>query len=167
MENNETLNERIEVAEDVNTNLLSTIEQMKKNSVSRQTYEEAVATNKQLLDMLTNGQTIENSVPIQKESSAELRAKLFNPDHDLSNLEYVDLSLRLRDAVLDESNGTDDIFVARGHKVQVTQSDYDTAQRVADVYKECIEYAQGDSDVFTQELMRRTNDSGVSPLRRR
>ena len=42
-----------------------------------------------------------------------------------------------------------------------SRSDYEAAERVATVVRECIEYAKGDSAVFTNELQRRTVDTAI------
>jgi hypothetical protein len=39
-----------------------------------------------------------------------------------------------------------------------TDEDVRTAQKVADVLQECVDYAEGDSAVFTNELQRRLVD---------
>lgn len=92
----------------------------------------------------------------------KLRAELFYPKRELSNLEYVEKALELRDAVL-EQEGTD-IFVLGKHGQAPTQEAYDSAQRFADVVSNAIERADGSSEVFTAELMRHTNDT-VLPRR--
>lgn len=51
-----------------------------------------------------------------------------------------------------------DIFAPNSSQYHATEEDYRKAQNVADVMQECIDYAQGNPEVFTQELMRRTND---------
>ena len=43
-------------------------------------------------------------------------------------------------------------------KIVPTTEDIECANRVAEVVKECIEYADGDSQLFTNELNRRTVD---------
>ena len=50
-------------------------------------------------------------------------------------------------------------------------SDYEAAQRVADALQSCVEVADGDSEIFTRELMRITNDvapqTNINPKIRR
>ena len=96
----------------------------------------------------------------------ELRNELFKENSELTNLEFIEKSLKLREALLKE-DPSNDIFVARGHNISPTQADYDTAERVAEIYAECVDYANGDSELFTQELMRRTNDAMPQHARRR
>mgnify|MGYP003305324290 CR=1 FL=1 len=63
------------------------------------------------------------------------------------------------EAVLEETGV--DIFVGNNHNSTPTKEAYESAQRVADTFKECIEIAQGDSGVFTAELNRRTVDAVI------
>lgn len=86
-------------------------------------------------------------------------------DDSLSNLEYCEAALKLREAVMKQEGY--DPFVPMGHNVQPDANDYQTAQNVADVLKECIEYAQGDSQLFTQELQRRTMEDTLPRKSRR
>ena len=55
-------------------------------------------------------------------------------------------------------NGQPDPFIPVGKQISPSREDIEIAEKVAQVYKECIEYANGDSEVFTNELMRRTRD---------
>ena len=88
-----------------------------------------------------------------------LRKKLFGKGNNLNNLEYCDTALQLRDALIE--NGDKDPFLPFGHNVIATESDIETANRVANVMRECIDYAEGDSDIFTNELQRRTVDISI------
>ena len=104
---------------------------------------------------MVNGQPAPTEAPVKPEVDIQaLRNDLFNKE--LSNLEYCKKALDLRQAILDTEGK--DIFVGDGHKAVVAPEDFITAQRVADVMKDAIDYADGDSQLFTQELMRRTND---------
>ena len=54
--------------------------------------------------------------------------------------------------------GHDDPFLPVGDKVRITNEMRDQAQNAADVFQECVDFARGDSGVFTAELQRRTKD---------
>jgi uncharacterized protein YjhX (UPF0386 family) len=128
---------------------------MKQNSVDRSVYDKLKSENKQLLDALVNGKEIE----ISKEEPvdiAKLRKDLFNKDGHMSNLEYVSNALKLRDALIEK--GERDPFLPYGDKVNLTAEHYDKAEQVATVLRECVEFADGDSGIFTAELQRRTKD---------
>lgn len=136
---------------------IEAIKEMKANSVSKQAYEKLKEENKQLLDSLINGKEIE--IPKQREpvDINKIRSKLFDADRPLNNLEYVSNALKLRDELLER--GERDPFLPYGQNISPTDEDIIKADRVATVMKECIEYSGGDSELFTNELMRRTNDA--------
>ena len=147
-----------------NQHYIDAIAELKANTVSKDKYNKVVEENKNLIKTLIDGGQIETSqvAPPQK-SLEELRKELFTPKRELSNLEYVTKALELRERVLEETG--EDCFVSNGHKAP-TQDEYITAQKVADIYKECIEYADGDNERFTAELNRRIVDNPVARNRR-
>lgn len=136
---------------------IEAIKEMKANSVSKKAYDKLREENKQLLDSLINGKEIE--LPKQKEpvDINKIRSTLFNEDKPLNNLDYVSNALKLRDELIER--GERDPFLPYGQNISPTDEDVIKADRVATVMKECIEYADGDSELFTNELMRRTNDA--------
>lgn len=147
-------------------NIVQALADLKRNSVSKEEYERVLKLNKELVDQMVNEQNVEPSVETNTnydEIIKEAQTKLFSGDADLSNLEFCETALKLRDAVLAKTG--EDIFVGRGHKITPDESDYEKAENVATVMRECIEYAQGDSSIFTMELQRRTNE--VLPNKKR
>ena len=155
-ETNNSVSKQENVEQDTN-NYIEAIKEIKANSVSKQAYDKLREENKQLLDSLINGKEIE--LPKQKEpvDIDQIRSKLFDEDRPLSNLEYVSNALKLRDELLER--GERDPFLPYGQNISPTDEDITKAERVATVMKECLEYAGGDSELFTNELMRRTNDA--------
>ena len=139
-----------------NTNYIEAIKEMKANSVDKAAYLKLKEENKQLLNSLVNGQTIEQA-PVKEEVNVdELRNKMFsNNKKDMTNLEFVTDALKLRDALIEK--GELDPFVPVGNKIKPTDEDFAKAQKVAQVLQECVDYADGDSNVFTDELKRRIN----------
>ena len=145
------------------TDYVAAIEEMKRNTVSREQFDKMKQENKRLLDALTSGQTIEQKVEAPaKKTVAELANALMNGSSN--NLNYCKTALELRERMMEE--GMDDPFVPRGQKISPTREDYELAQRVADGIQSCIDYADGDSELFTQELQRITKDTKI-PTRRR
>lgn len=139
---------------------LDTIQEMKKNTVSREAYDKQLEENRRLLNALVEGSTLDKPAePEQKRSAADIRAELFG-GKDHSNLRYAELALELRDAVIAE--GGIDPFVPQGKKIKATREDHESADFVADGLRHCIEYARGDSEVFTNELQRITDDVVIS-----
>lgn len=143
--------------EDMTPDYLAAIKELKENSVDRSKYEQLRAENKRLLDSVINGQTVDLPSAASKPSVDELRKKLFK-DEPVNNLEYCESALALRDALIE--NGEKDPFLPYGSKIAPTNEDVECANRVAEVLKECVEYADGDPQLFTNELQRRTLDTG-------
>ena len=49
------------------------------------------------------------------------------------------------------------ILATAGFMASCTDDDFAKAEKVAAVLQECVDYADGDSNVFTDELKRRIN----------
>ena len=145
--------------EDNTQDYLAAIKELKEKSVDRSEYDKLRAENKKLIDAVVNGQPGQEEPAVSKHSKEqidELRNDLFNSPKELNNLEYITKAMELRDALME--NGEPDPFLPVGKQISPTRDDLEGAEKVAQVYKECIEYAEGDSEVFTNELMRRTRD---------
>ena len=145
--------------EDNTQDYLAAIKELKENSVNRSEYDKLRAENKRLIDTVVNGlpgQEEQVVVKHSKEQIDDLRNELFNSPRELTNLEYVTKAMELREALIE--NGEPDPFLPVGKQISPTRDDIEGAEKVAQVYKECIDYAEGDSEVFTNELMRRTRD---------
>ena len=156
---NQMDNEQISVTsevEDMTPDYLATIKELKQNSVDRQKYDQLKAENKKLLESIVNGQEIDLPKQEQKRSIEEIRQELFKGDVDLSNLDFIKDALELRSALIAE--GEPDPFLPVGNQIAPTDFDIATAEKVANVLQECVDYAEGDSAVFTNELQRRTVD---------
>ena len=145
--------------EDNTQDYLAAIKELKQNSVDRSEYEKLRAENKKLIDAVVNGQPGQEEPAVSKHSKEQiddLRNDLFNSPRELNNLEYITKAMELREALME--NGEPDPFLPVGKQISPTRDDLEGAEKVAQVYKECIDYAEGDSEVFTNELMRRTRD---------
>ena len=141
--------------------LIATINDYKKNTVSREQYEKVQKENKDLLKALIDGgQVAQPEVP--QKSIEELRNELFSKEaveKGMTNLEFVEKSLILRDAII--ASGGGDPFLPVGKGIEITREDYEAAEFTAQQYRECIELAKGNSEVFTAELARRTVDNSI------
>ena len=145
--------------EDNTQDYINAIKDLKQNSVDRSEYEKLRAENKKLIDVVVNGMPGQEEPAFTKHSKEQiddLRNELFNSPRELNNLEYVTKAMELREALIE--NGEPDPFLPVGKQISPTRDDLEGAEKVAQVYRECIEYAEGDSEVFTNELMRRTKD---------
>ena len=145
--------------EDNTQDYLAAIKELKEKSVDRSEYDKLRAENKKLIDAVVNGQPGQEEQAVVKHSKEqidELRNDLFNSPRELNNLEYITKAIELREALME--NGEPDPFLPVGKQISPTRDDLEGAEKVAQVYRECIDYAEGDSEVFTNELMRRTRD---------
>lgn len=146
--------------EDTNQMYIDEINNLKASTVSREKYDKLMQENKNLLTSLVNGNPTSTEEEPTYRTAAEIRPELRK---EMTNLDFCKTALELREAVLREEGK--DIFVGRGHDIVPTNESYESAEKVATVMQECIEYANGDSQVFTNELMRRTNDINLPRYR--
>lgn len=145
-------NENVEVT-GMEEDYVEQIRQLKENTVSKADYDKLKAENKKILDAYVSGQQIEGvAATAEKPDINKLKETLAN--EDLSNLDYCKTALDLRNAVIAE--GGKDPFLPWGQNIAPTAEDVAAAERVAAALKDCIEYADGDSEVFTNELQRIT-----------
>lgn len=145
-------------ATDTAQDYLSTIMELKKNTVSKDEYNKLREENKNLLQTLVEGgQLQKEDYVMEKVDIDALRKELFSEDCELNNLQYIEKTLKLRNALID--SGEPDPFLPVSSKNSPTIEEINKAENAAQVFQECIDYADGDSQIFTQELMRRTNDS--------
>lgn len=140
-----------------NEQYIAAIEEMKANTVSRDAYNKLRNENKQLLDALVSGKEIPQE-PQKKESVADLRKKLFS-GNDMSNLEYVETALSLRNSLIEA--GERDPFLPYGDKVDITAEQIEMANKVAAGLQDMVDFAEGDSGVFSAEYQRRVKDVSI------
>ena len=145
------------------TDYIAEIQKLKANTVSIDDYNRLKNDNKKLITALASGEGVATAAPEPEKNINELRNKLLKDGNSLNNLEYVKTAVELRDALI--AQGQHDPFLPYGEGVLPTAEDVECANRVASVFKECIDYADGDPDIFTSELQRRTVDAG--PIKRK
>lgn len=145
---------------DENIDYVDAINKLKENTVSKEQYSKLKEENKRLIEALVNGEQIDvqTETPVNVD---ELRKTLFNGERELNNLEYVDTALKLRKALIEK--GERDPFLPSGTHVNITADMIEKAQNVADVLQECVDFADGDSGIFTAQLQRNLKD----PITRR
>lgn len=137
-----------------NDNYIEALKEMKENSVPKKAYIKLKEENKQLLQSLVNGETRESESPVEKVDVDELRNDIFNKD--LNNLDYIKKTLKFREELI--NRGEKDPFLPYGKNILPTDDDIEKAEKVANVLQECVDIADGDSDIFTNELQRRLVD---------
>ena len=139
------------IVQDNTKKYIDEIAKLKKETVSIEDYKKLEAENKNLLNSIVNDLNPKKEEDKEVADINELRKRLRKDDP--SNLEYIKNVLELREAVL--SSGGNDPFLPYGKKIVPTNDDIEAANRVATVLKECVDYANGDSLLFTNELYRR------------
>lgn len=160
-ETNNSVSQQENVEQDTN-NYIEALKEMKANSVNKAAYDKLKEENKQLLDALINGGQVTQELQKEPVNIDSIRKKLFSGEAELSNLDYMKTALELREALLDQ--GSPDPFLPYGQNIAPTDEDIRTADRVAEAIKSCIDYADGDSEIFTNELQRIMVDT--SPIKR-
>ena len=142
--------------------LAKALKEAKENSVSKEEYEKLKEENSKLIGEVINGGGHEpngdNEVTPEKADEVidNLKKELYGPNCDqLNNLEYWKKTLALRKAIIDK--GEPDPFLPIGNKITPTPDDESKASRVAEVVQQCIDEAEGNSEVFTAILQSRLN----------
>ena len=139
--------------ESTDTDYIEVINNLRANTVSKDKFQKLKEENRRLLDTLVNGNQVE-APNTPKETNEELRKDLFTKK--LSNLEFVKKTLQLRQNILDEKG--EDIFAPDGPQFSFSDEDRRDAQRVADALQSCVDVADGNSSIFTNELQRILKD---------
>lgn len=134
-----------------NTAYIQAIQELKDNSVDRKLYNKLRDERDQLIKSLVNGDPAAPAAVEQVRSLTECRQDFVTKTK--SQCEYMEKVLALREAAIRE--GEPDPFVAVGHNVTPTAYNYQRAQEIADIYRECLDYAEGDDKVFMNEIQRR------------
>lgn len=143
---------------------LDQIAKLKKETVSRQQYDELVENNRKLLQNLVDGDYGKpEPKPAPKVDIAALRTKLYGGEYQGNDLSYMQDTLALRKAIMDE--GGADPFLPLGSRISPTDNDIATAEKTAQIYQSCVDYAKGDNAAFINELARCTMDMPL-PSRR-
>lgn len=135
--------------------LISALNESKKNTVSKEAYDKLREDNRMLMDTIVNGKTQAQEEVKQDVNIDEIRTELFGDKRrDLSNREYVEKMLDLRKGLMER--GEQDPFVMReGKKSSPEKEDFVKAQSVADILQACVDIADGNDDVFNNEFQRR------------
>ena len=141
---------------------IDTINQLKANSVPRSEADKLRDENRKLLEAMVSGQTYGNAsteAP-SKPTIQELRNKAYGKGaENLTDLEYVETVLDLRDALLEEEGV--DHFIPAGKKYSPDLNDVHCAQKSYEALRHCVDVADGDNEVFIQEITRITVDNGL------
>ena len=140
------------VEQDTN-NYIEAIKEIKANSVSKDAYKKLQDENKKLLESLIAGETIE-APKTTVEEKVDLNALRKHLDEAESPIDYCKTSLKLHEETLKQLGYND--YLPNGKKIRPTKEDEEKANLFIEQIKECIDYADGDDQLFIQELQRRT-----------
>lgn len=144
----------------VENDYLDQIKKLKENTVSREEYDKLRKEHKKLLNDYVAG-NYENEENPEKRDIEVIKKELFK--RDISDVKYAELSLELRERVMEETG--EDIFVGNNPMNPPTDEDYKKAQHVADVLQDAVDYSGGNNVKFIAELSTRINDVPL-PTRR-
>lgn len=132
------------------------LKKLRDTTVPKTEYEKLKGENKRLLDTLVSGGSIDpEDAPGDKRTTEEIREQLF--ERETTNLQYWKNALALRERIMDE--GGRDPFLPYAHDYVPTEEDIAASERVVEAVTMCIERADGDPDIFTNELQRITVDT--------
>lgn len=113
--------------------------------------------NKTLLNDVLDGGVGDNKKAPEKKSIEELREELYGKSRkEMTNLEYISKTLDLRDQLMEK--GETDPFVPQGRKANATITDYQSADNVANLLKDCVKAADNDPNAFNEQLRKRGLD---------
>ena len=151
LENNQSVSQQEEVNNTgAEVDPIEALREIKKNSVPRSEYDRVVAERNKIFAAYANGEREEQpekQTPIDVDA---LRKDILSGE--LPNLEYAEKVIALRNELI--AQGQRDPFLPYGKDVYPTMEDEAEAQAVADALEDCIEAANGDSAIFTNELQR-------------
>lgn len=152
--------EKVEETVDVQK-YLDEIQKLKENSVPRTDLDKLKDENKALLEALLNGkEPAKEEEKTEGPTIQELRNKLYGKGaEDLTDLEYIEETLLLRQKLIDEEGI--DPFVPMGRKYSPDANDIYCAQKLAEGFQHCVDVAQGDNTVFLNEITRITKDTAM------
>ena len=152
--------EKVEETVDVQK-YLDEIQKLKENSGPRTDLDKLKDENKALLEALLNGkEPAKEEEKTEGPTIQELRNKLYGKGaEDLTDLEYIEETLLLRQKLIDEEGI--DPFVPMGRKYSPDANDIYCAQKLAEGFQHCVDVAQGDNTVFLNEITRITKDTAM------
>lgn len=152
IENGASVNNNVET--DTTQDYISAINEMKQNTVSKEQYLKLKEDNRKLLNSLVSGDNIKEQEKPKELDITSLRNISYGNNSDtINSVDYVKAVLELRRAIMDKGNP--DPAVPRGYKSNPTQADYIEMENTANILQECVDYANGDNNIFNAEVRRR------------
>ncbi len=132
---------------------LDEIAELKKNTVSKELYEESQQREKELLRSIVEGKSF--STPVEDKPSRSEAEIIKDLNKDTSNLDHIKYVLELHEKRKEQ--GIND-FAPIGRQISATDEDIRDAEAVEDFLKDLVETADGNTAVFNNEYQRRVKD---------
>ena len=154
---NDNVNENVENL-NPDQDLLEAFNELRRNTVSKETYEKLREQNQKLISSIVNG---ENDTFIQEENNNQppkrtpeeikksiddITSKLFSEDNNMTNLDNAKAIIQYHDDML-ELYGVD-VFANSGDKYMASQNDKTSPENTYKYLKECVDASQDDPTAF-------------------
>ena len=159
---NENENEKQEQQQEQTNNdvdLAKALSDMKANTVDKATYEKLQDDYRKLKQQVIDGVSINNQQEQKPKYNLEELRKAWQKE-DQTNLEYIHNTLEYRKALIETGHRDPFLPFGKGHE-NIDTSEKQKAERVAQVMQECIDEADGNSELFTSLLNARMVDDGA------
>ena len=139
--------------------LAKALSDMKANTVDKATYEKLQNDYRKLKQQVIDGVSINNQQEQKPQYNLEELRKAWQKE-DQTNLEYIQNTLAYRKALIETGHRAPFLPFGQGHE-NIHTSEKQKAERVADVMQQCIDEADGNSELFTSLLNARMVDDGA------
>lgn len=132
---------------DSTQNYIDTINNLKKNTVSKEAYNKLLEENKNLLNTIVydNGQKAVSEDKVVY-SDEEIAKMIKQTSKDCSDLEYIKQMLGIRNVMMEK--GLEDPFAPKVVNHTNDEYDYKKAQNVADFLQACVDESDGNPSTF-------------------
>lgn len=159
---NQEENKQLEQNED--KHYLDTIKYMQETMVSKEKYDKMVKERNDAVTALSRGEYVatENPKAYEKKNPQEIMKEQAECAKKGDQCGYVEKALEFRERILEEYGI--DCFVPQGQNINNTQESYNSAQKTADIYRECLDYAGGNSQVLINEIQRRMPENNIAAM---
>ena len=131
--------------ENSSSDLIETIAQLKKNTVSRELYEKEKQEKKEILQKVLNNETIDVTNSTKEDRSLKAIAEDYF-DESLSNRDKIVYALEYRNKVIAEQGPSADPFVNQSQFSKPTQADYMEAEHIAEGLQYLVDNSETDED---------------------
>lgn len=159
---NENENEKQEQQQEQINNdvdLAKALNDMKANTVDKATYEKLQNDYRNLKKQVIDGVSINKQQEQKPQHNLEELRKAWQKE-DQTNLEYIQNTLAYRKALIETGHRDPFLPFGKGHE-SIDTNEKQEAERVAQVMQECIDEADGNSELFTSLLNARMVDDGA------